>query len=131
MTAKFTTTQLVGGGTLVEGIDYTGKTGTTVLLSDTWNTVQEYVRTSQAKASFDAEVEQFFKPLTDAAEAAAATAAGPKPTDLTVFELVAPVEGAEGFAVELDVDGVVLRLLAEGKFNQLRWVGDDTLVAVV
>ena len=129
--AQFTTTQLVGGGTLVEGTDINGKSGTTILLSDSWNMVQEYRRTSMAKEAFDAEVEAFFEPLVTAANDAQALIDGPKPTNLSVVELVTPSKGEEGFSVELDTDGVILRLLDEGGFSQLRWVSDDLLVAVV
>jgi len=125
----FTVTPLLGGGTLVEGSDVTGATGRTILLSDKWEAVKSVRNHIAASEAFDQVVTEFFKPITEAAELAE-TIAHPTATDWSTVTLVEGTEGTPAEVVSLDMDGVILRLLEETDGSQLRWVGEDTLVAI-
>ena len=74
-------------------------------------------------------VSEFFKPLTDAADAFNAKLA--RPTNMwgtvTIGETV---EGKTARSFELDEAGIVLRILDETDGSSLRWVNGD-LVAVL
>jgi hypothetical protein len=125
----FTITPLMGGGTLVEGTDVTGKEGRTILVSDKWDAVKSVRAHIAANEAFDEVVTEFFKPLTDAAEAAQAIA-HPEKDDWSTVTIVEGTEGVPAETVRLDMDGIILRLLEETDGSMLRWIGDDTLVAV-
>lgn len=125
----FTVTSLLGGGTLVEGADITGREGRTILVSARWDTVKAVRAHNEAQLVFDAAVEEFFQPVVAAAEAAQAIA-HPDKTDWSRVVLSEGKDGAEPEVVDLDMDGILLRLLEETDGSQLRWVGDDVLVAV-
>jgi hypothetical protein len=125
----FTITPLLGGGTLVEGTDVTGKSGRTILLSDKWEMVKAIRAHKLADAHFDEVVTEFFKPLTDAAEVATMLAHPPT----AEWSKVTISEGTEfepAEVISLDMDGVLMRLLEETDGSTLRWIGEDTLVAV-
>jgi hypothetical protein len=128
MSAQFTVTPLVGGASLVEGTDAAGREGTTVLRSETWNEVVRYQKQVQAVEAFDEKVDEFFAPLLDAAEALKAD------EDETGWDVVVLKDEVEGVdhdpevRIKLDTDGTVLRVLAEGDHDQLRWVGGDLVV---
>lgn len=125
----FTVTPLMGGGTLVEGTDVTGKEGRTILVSDRWEMLKSIRLHKQAAEVFDAQVEEFFKPITDAAEAAKAIA-HPVTEDWSRVVVTEGTEGTEPEVVTLDMDGIILRLLDETDGSMLRWIGEDTLVAI-
>jgi hypothetical protein len=122
------TTPLVGGGVLVEGKDITGRKGRTVLWSGAWDAVQAVRAHAEANEVFDAHVREFFEPIMKAAEAAKAIA-HPNSTAEEQYVITEKVEGVEGEVIILDPQGVILRLLDEGKHDRLRWVGDE-LVAI-
>jgi hypothetical protein len=125
----FTITPLLGGGTLVEGTDITGKEGRTILLSDKWDAVKSVRAHIAASEAFDEVVTEFFKPLTDAAEMATAIA-HPAANDWSKVTIVEGTEGVPAEVVSLDMDGVILRLLEETDGSTLRWIGEDVLVAI-
>lgn len=125
----FITTDLIDGGVLVEGTDCKGVDGTTVLRSELWTLVKARRTQKVAQSEFDEEVEQFFKPLTDAAKKFEQHI---DDDDDTVVVLTEGVERHYGVPVEkvrLDSDGVVLKILEEGDHDRLRWVGGH-LVAI-
>ena len=122
-------TELLNGGWLVEGQDVKGNSGRTVLDSGPWRTYLTMTAHKEAVAEFDATVEEFFAPLTEAANIAAEAVTAPG-DDWAMVEIEEAVEGVAGVAIELDSDGVLLRLLAETDHSTLRWVDDSTLVAV-
>ena len=64
----FTTSRLTGERVLVRGTDVFGTTGSTVLDSSQWTEVNSRKEFSQATDEFDAAVQAFFAPLTEAAE---------------------------------------------------------------
>lgn len=126
----FTITPLLDGGTLVEGTDSKGKDGTTILRSKRWAAVQHYLAHQQASEVFDEAVKEFFKPLTDAADQAKAAITKPE-SKWGTYEITSGVEGERAESIELDSDGIILRIIAEGQSDLLRWVGDNQLVAVL
>lgn len=125
----FTVTPLVSGGYLVEGQDSKGIDGTTVLHSQSWDYVQHLRTHEVAQAEFDATVDEFFKPLTDAAEAFNAKLGGPT-NEWGTVTIGETVEGKQARTLDLDEAGIVLRILDETDGSSLRWVSGD-LVAVL
>lgn len=125
----FTVTPLVSGGYLVEGQDSKGVEGTTVLHSNSWDYVQHLRTHEVAEAEFDAMVSEFFKPLTDAADAFNAKLAGPS-NEWGTVTIGEDVEGKAARKLDLDEAGIVLRILDETDGSSLRWVNGD-LVAVL
>ena len=124
----FTTQPLLDGGVLVEGTDSKGVDGSAILRSDRW-TMVKYTRAHElATAEFNDMVEAFFQPLTEAAAKHKAAVAGPDQGWATVT-ISEGVEGKEAVTVDLDSDGVLLRLLEEGKHDLLRWI-NGSLVAL-
>lgn len=126
--AQFTTTPLMGGGVLVEGTDDTGTYGKTILMSDRWEMVKHARAHKQASAAFDEAVTEFFKPITDVADELKASLSDPSEHWRKVV-INDGVEGEKPEVIDLDMDGVILRLLEESDGSLLRWIS-DTLVAV-
>jgi hypothetical protein len=122
-------TPLINGGYLVTGQDSAGAEGKTILRSERWDMVVHLRAHAHAEAEFDEAVEAFFAPLTDAADKAKALIAGPT-SDYGSVTIGENVEGSHAREVELDEDGILLRILSEGNQNLLLWVGDDKLVAI-
>lgn len=129
MSAQFTTTTLVGGGVLVEGTDNAGREGTTILRSETWNEVVKYQQQVAAVEQFDKSVDEFFAPLLAAVDN---LKAGEDETGMDVVILKEEIPGVDEepeVRIKLDSEGTVLRVLAEGDHDTLRWV-NGTLVVV-
>lgn len=127
--AQFTSTPLMGGGVLVEGMDDTGKSGRTLLRSDRWAMAQHLLKHKDAEDIFGNAVRQTFGPLIKAAEEARSLLAEPSSKWDTVV-LTEATEGVDEEKVSLDLDGIILNILSAGRFDLLRWVGDDVLVAI-
>ena len=127
--AQFTSTPLMGGGVLVEGTDDTGKSGRTLLHSDRWAMAQHLRKHKDAEDIFGAAVKQTFGPLIKAAEDAKALLAEPT-SEWDTIVLTEQSDGVEEEKVSLDADGIILNILSAGRFDLLRWVGDDILVAI-
>lgn len=125
----FTVTPLLGGGTLVEGSDVTGKTGRTILISDAYDRLVSYRNHTVANEEFAKVVDEFFAPLTDAAAQAQAIA-HPPVAEWSKVVVSEATEFEPEVSFNLDMDGVLLRLLNETDGSTLRWVGEDTLVAI-
>jgi hypothetical protein len=122
----FTTRNLTNERVLVSGTDIDGTAGKTVLDASQWIALNERDDVSRAQADFESAVEAFFKPLTDAADAAAKAIDTPKDgIGYVVIE-----EGTEATAgkprqvVTLTHDSIVLRLIEQGDTDRLLWVGD-------
>jgi len=123
----FEVTPLLTGGTMVRGTDVTGAEGSTVLWSDAWTAVLKAKAQAEAMEEFDASVEAFFAPLTEAADKLASINDESEWASVTIGEVV---EGKSATIIPLDHDGVLLRLLAETDGSSLRWLDQSTLVAV-
>lgn len=123
--AKFSTHQLVDGGTLVEGTDDAGVVGSVILFDSGWSAYQAHTAHSAAMDEYDEAVRKFFKPLTKAADA---VRSGAK-KDWSSITIEEPVEGKQGSGIFLGPDGVILRIIAETDGSSLRWV-NGRLVAL-
>lgn len=124
----FSTSRLVGSKVLVQGTDVFGTAGQTILDSTQWDEVNSNKEFDQATSAFDAAVEAFFAPLTEAAEKLDRAVAD-KPTDsvgyVVLNEAVEGVAAQPAHLIKLTSDSVVLRLIEQGDTNRLVWVGDD------
>jgi len=132
MKAQFKVTQLLGQQALVEGTDSAGATGSVVLDTREWDSIKADQAFSQATEDFEAAVEKFFKPITDAAEAANVKLNSVTPTDAAAYvvvqERVEGVQAQDEVLHHLSHDSIVLRLIEEKKVNRLKWVGDQLVV---
>lgn len=123
----FTKLNLSGQRVLIKGTDSQGTTGQTIVSSEEWTEVLRHTGTSQAQKDFDASVEKFFAPITDAAEALTLQFNDRVRDPLSFVSLqegVAPTAGQEEAVIRLSHDSMVLRALDEGHDDRLIWVGD-------
>jgi hypothetical protein len=125
----FEITPLVSGGYLVEGNDFKGNSGSTILRSARWDLVKHLRTHEVATEEFNLMVTEFFAPITAAADKAKALIAGPTAEWGTVT-ITEGTEGKAGQIIELDEQGILLRLLDEDQVDKLRWVNNE-LVATV
>jgi len=123
----FTTIKLMNERVLVQGTDVFGGSGKTTLDASQWNELALRKDVSKAQEAFDQAVEEFYKPIMEAAEAAAKVVE--KPEDSTSFIVIE--EGTEGVAhqpkqiVKLTRDSIILRLIEQGNTDRLVWVDDE------
>lgn len=126
----FTTTPLTNERVLVEGQDIRGVQGQQILDASQWLELGARKAVSQAQDAFDAAVEEFFKPLTEAAEKA--SNAVKRPTDSIDYVVLEEAEEGKpakpGVLVKLHAHSVILRILESGNTDRLRWVGDELVV---
>lgn len=127
----FTTTALTGSRVLVKGQDLNGAVGETVLDSSQWEEINAHRSFDQAQDEYAAVVDEFFKPLLEAAEKAEKVGiVAPDPLTYVVLH-----EGEEGKPsrqeqrVSLTQDSQILRLLDSGNTDRLIWVGDELEIA--
>ena len=127
---SFTTTALVGNRVLVTGTDFLGTEGKAVLDSSQWVAVNARKQHKQASKEFDDAVEEFFKPLTEAADKAQQALAGKTqdPVEFVVLsEATDGVKAKPAQIVALSKDSIIIRLIEEGTTDRLVWVNDTTL----
>lgn len=128
MTATFNTSQLRGERVLVKGTDKNGTAGETVVDSTQWTEISEHADWHLAEEGFNKVVEDHFADITAAAEALDAARA-PKTLDpIEYFEIHEGVEGVVAVAPvahKLNRDSIILRLIENGEFDRLVWVGTE------
>lgn len=135
MNASFTVQELLGGGAIVAGTDTHGATGKTHVETRQWDSIKQKIVDSSNVEQFNAAVENFFKPLTDAAEAVLA-ASTPEPDELTFVVIDPGQDGTEAKPAEvytLCEDSIILRILEEGNqadIDRLVWLSEDELVVL-
>ena len=123
----FTTLALTGERVLVKGTDNTGTDGQVVLDSSEWNSVQRELGFTQAHKDFDEAVENFYRPLVEAAEKAKQAFVQP---EMDSDSYVVVVEGSDGERPvqreirKLGPDSIVLRILESGDHDRLVWVNE-------
>ena len=126
---SFTTTALVGNRVLVTGTDFLGTEGKAVLDSSQWVAVNARKQHNVASKEFDTAVEEFFAPLTQAADKAHAATQGPVEDPITYVVIDDAVEGVQGkpaHVEKLTRDSVILRILEEDSdTTRLAWVADQ------
>ena len=124
--STFEMKNLAGDRVLVTGTDDAGSACSTVLAPTMLRQVQQEKKIDEASDAYDAAVEAFFAPLTEAAERADAAFKAPATLDPAYIFVVS--EGVEGVEAEaphvhtLDQDSAVVRLLEEGQTDRLIWV---------
>lgn len=125
--ANFTTVNLADNRVLVSGTDKFGSTNKIVVDGTEWNELNAKFDHEDAVAAYDQAVTDFLAPLTEAADEM--TKSRIKQQDpaqfLVVQEHVCATEGQEGVIIKLAKGTVILRLLLEGAFDRLIWVGDS------
>ena len=105
-----------------------GKRSTVLYVSD-WNEARRKRALNYATEVFNAEVEEFFSVLTEAAEQVNAMQA--KAIDPNQFVVID--EGVEGEqhvcaeVIDLSYDSQIARLINEGNTDRLVWVGNDRI----
>lgn len=127
--SNFTTTALANENFLVEGTDVRGRYGECVIHGGEWFAIKRALGTDTAKEQLDAAIEEFFKPLVEAADAFAAAKA-PVVDALSVVVLNEGTTGEparEREVVHLSRDSQILRAIEEGAADRLLWV-DGMLV---
>ena len=131
----FQTSNLVGDRVLVHGTDTFGTAGKTIVDATQWLELKARKDMSTATADFDAAVEAFYAPLTEAADKASAAMKGNRPEDSSAYVvLVEATEGVPanaGVTVPLTRDSVILRLIEEQNTDRLVWVDDSLEVLEV
>ena len=123
--STFTYTNLAGDRALVtDG----GKRSTVLYVAD-WNEAMQKLALNHATEVFNAEVEEFYSVLTEAAERVNAVQA--KAIDPNQFVVID--EGVEGEqhvcaeVIDLSYDSQIARLINEGNTDRLVWVGNDQI----
>ena len=127
MTATFSTTQLVDNRVVVQGTDQFGSQGRTIVDGTQWAEVTGNNDYDQAVEAFESAVEQFFAPLMEATVKLEQSLE--RPTDslgyVVLQEKVEATAGQEQVLVHLTKDSQILRLIDQGDFARLMWVGED------
>lgn len=130
----FTTLALTGDRVLVKGTDGQGTQGETVLDGSEWAEVKANRDHHLAHDEFEAAVEEFFAPITEAAEKLNAGFVRPD-TDESSFVVIEEGEeatpGRRPVVFKLSRDSIILRLLEEGGEDRLVWVNDELEVLAV
>lgn len=122
---QFTLKYLTGNRVYVYGTNDAGIQHEVVLDGTMLREIQQYHLVHKAGDAYDRTVEEFFAPLTDAAEILQLVQQPLEEDPAFVYvveEGVEPVKGVEPEAYKLDHDGAVLRLLETGDIDRLIWV---------
>ena len=125
---SFQVQQMLGSKALVSGTDVRGQTGSAVISTEQWDELKARSEFNDSVEAFDAAVAEFFKPLTDAAEAVADSV--PEQDSMEYVVLEESVEGVTSKPaqiVELTTDSIILRLIEEGQTDRIVWVSDTEL----
>lgn len=121
---------MIGGQALVSGTDKLGNEGKTVVSTTQWDELNARSNFSKATEDFNAAVEEFFAPLTEAAKKAERELDRQKQDPAEYVVLTEGTEGAEAKPAEiiqLTRDSIILRLIEEGDTDRLMWVDESTL----
>lgn len=127
MTASFTATALAGDRFLVEGTDFRGTTGQTVVDGRQWVELNRRNDQDRALSEFDSAVEEFFAPLTEAIDQLKSVHKVDTDPLLYVVEQEAQAgrEEREERLIHLDHGAVILRAIETGHEDRLIWVGEN------
>ena len=128
--SNFTATALANEFFLVEGTDVRGKHGEIVVYGGDWLVIKRALGTDTAKAQLDAAIEEFFKPLVEAADAFA-EAKAPVVDALSVVVLNEGTTGEparEREVVHLSRSSQILRAIEEGATDRLLWVDGELVI---
>lgn len=131
MNSNFTIRRLMAGRAVVSGTDVTGAQGQIVVSTSEWDDVKARDEFKTATADFDAAVQEFFAPLTEAAEKVNQKINVPDdPASYVVLdEGVEARAGRPADVIRLSKDSIILRMVEGGSTDRLVWVGDQLEVA--
>ena len=126
---SFTTTALTNDRVIVSGEDKFGTVGKMVLCAAQYNILFAEDKLKAAKSAFNAEVEAFYAPLTNAAEKfERASEESGDPLDFVVVqEGVEATEGRPEIRERLNLDTKIIMLVAADETDRLIWVDETTL----
>ena len=122
---QFTLKYLTGNRVYVYGTNDAGIQHEVVLDGTVLREIQQHHLEHKAGDTYDRTVEEFFAPLTYAAEMLQLVQQPLEEDPAFVYVVekgIKPVEGVEPEAYKLDHDGAVLRLLEAGDIDRLIWV---------
>lgn len=128
--SNFTITRLVDDRAIITGTDVFGVSGRTTVFTGQWDEINGDSAYDQATEAFDSAVEEFFAPLTEAAEKFNKSLEQAEPDSIGYVVQREAVEGRAAQPaqiVKLSHDSIVLRLIEQGDSDRLVWVGDDQL----
>ena len=128
--SNFTATALANEFFLVEGTDVRGRYGEHVLDGREWLEIKRALGTDTAKEQLDAAIEEFFKPLVEAADAFTAAKA-PVVDALSVVVLNEGTTGEparEREVIHLSQASQILRAIEEGATDRLLWVNGELMI---
>lgn len=126
----FTITELANDRVLISGEDRRGVYGEQVLDAGAHFERKRHEATKSAHADFDAALEEFYAPLTAAAQALKSTVE----FDIDPLLYVVEQEASEGRAaqdkvvVRLDNASVLIRAIETGQSDRLIWIKDELIV---
>ena len=128
----FNLTMLAGNQALITGDKSKQRC---VLDASQWIQIKQHQQLIEAEEVFDASVEEFYKPLTEAAESYESMLGQIVKAD-PVFEYVLQpgAEGTEKTSREvyyLDNASAILRMIESGNTDRLIWVNDQILVTAL
>jgi hypothetical protein len=123
----FQYTRLVGDRAHVTGTDANGVTGATTVNTSEWDTVCANSNFKQAESDFDAAVQEFFAPLTEAADKIGKKLekADDPMSYIVEDEGTEAVSGVAPKVHRLSRDSVILRMIDSGDVDRLVWVNDE------
>ena len=125
----FELTALSNDQYLVMGMDNWGVSGQQIVDGTQWNELSHTSAADAAKAYLDTAIAEFFKPISEALEAAK-SAVSVNTDDLAFIVVKEPSKGTRatlGEVINLSKDSQIIRAIKEGRTDRLRWV-NDTLV---
>ena len=128
--SNFTTIALANECFLVGGTDVRGKYGECVIHGGEWLAIKRALGTDTAKEQLNAAIEEFFKPLVEAADAFAAAKA-PVVDALSVVVLNEGTAGEparEREVIHLSQSSQILRAIEEGATDRLLWVDGELVI---
>ena len=121
----FKYTQTTSNQVVVEGTDSHGVFNRLIVDGEQWTSIKQVEETLLAAQEFDAAVEEFFRPLTDAAPVSE------KQSDFATYTLKQGKDAVEKvlpLQYELTNDSQILRAIDFELFDLLMWVGDNLVV---
>ena len=128
----FDLTMLAGDQALVTG---SKKAQRCVLDASQWIQIKQHQARIEAEEVFDATVEEFFKPLTEAAGEYESRLGQIMKADPAFEYVIQPgAEGTEKTSREvyyLDDASAILRMIESGDTSRLIWVGDRILITAL
>ena len=123
--SNFKYTQTTSNQVVVEGTDSHGVFNRLIVDGEQWTSIKQVEEILLAAQEFDAAVEEFFRPLTDAAPVSE------KQSDFATYTLKQGKDAVEKvlpLQYELTNDSQILRAIDFELFDLLMWVGDNLVV---